>query len=270
MFSRGFTTIGVMGMDSSFTTDIYSPAPYSVKSTDAEKQPLPLYVDLMVLGGVGKTLKYDMNYTQISMLNYVGNEDPKSKLDLNMGNVGASAINQPSIGIANIIGGKFDMSAKDMVTTDPSIDKLKFYEGIENYKIVGSTNETIWGYYFDDDLKYEEVYLYNRDDNNEDDATTLSLREHRWGLYRDNVLKVTDNIARSVDGYFLIARTLDKMIRPGNTDMAGKSVVSFSGQNLSLGDVAVSTNLGPITSWMSSSCHFLQHGVPTLQVSKIR
>lgn len=276
LFSRGFTTIGVMGMDSSFTTDIYAPAPYSVKSTDQEKQPLPLYVDMMVLGGVGKTLKYDMNYTQISMLNYLGNEDPNSKLDLNMGNVGASAINQPAIGIANIIGGKFDMSAKDMVTTSPSIDKLKFYEGIDSYKVinnisdVNNINDTLFTYYIDDDKEFNEVYLYNIDDNGNDDAATRTLRDRRWDLYKNNILAVTDNVARSVDGYFFITRTLDKMIRPGNTNMAGKSVVSFSGQNLSLGDVAVSTNLGPITSWMSSSCHFLQHGVPTLQVSTIR
>lgn len=267
--SRGFTTIGMMGMDSSFKTGIYVPAPYNTALYDLEKQPLPLYVDLMVLGGVGKKLQYDMDNTKITMLNYVGNENSGSKLDLNMGNVGVTWINSPSIGIANIIGGKFDMSCKQSVRDNPSIDILNFYEGLESYKIDETVYDTLEKMYFGE-REYTNTYLFNiNTETGEDDIETKPIREKRNNLYNKKIVRNTMNWARSVDGYFFITATLDGMIEPGKTDMKGQSVIGFYGQNISLGDINVSKNLDPIVNWMDGSCHFWQHGKTQMIVGKI-
>lgn len=268
--SRGYTTIGVYATKTSFNTSAYAPAAYDYTSDDPNKMVLPMYIDLMILGGSGQNIRYDMDYTRITMMNYVGNEDPNSRLDLNLGNAG-NAINMPSIGIANIIGGKFDMSCKQSIKDKPSIEKLNFYEGLQDYQFEEETASTLNKLYFD----RTDVEMFNKRTNDQgtgltEDETTAALREKRKNLYDGKILLSMENYARTTEGYFTLAATLDGMIKPGNTDMSGKSVVSFYGQNLSLGDIAVSKNLGEITNWMDGSCHFWQHGDSKMVVGTIQ
>ena len=270
IISRGYTTIGMFSTNSSFKTGVYASAPYSLTTTDINNIVLPLYIDLMVLGGTGRNIRYDNDYTNILVLNYAGNEDPNSLLDLNLGNAG-NAINTPSIGIVNIIGGKFDMSCKESVKTHPSIEKLNFYEGIDDYQYGENPMDTLRELYYDrDDFWVWSLRINDKGTGLCDDNDNQAMINKRSESYHKEVDYFNgDHFAKTAHGYFGVTFTFDDMIKPGNTDMSGKSVVSFNGQNLSLGDISVSKNLGSIANWMSGSCNFWQHGETRMDVVTI-
>ena len=267
--SRGYTTIGSFNANMDFSTDVYTPGSYSIDSTDPETAVLPLYVDLMILGGTGRTVEYDMNQTRIVMLNYIGNEDPGSKLVLNMGKLGTS-INMPTISVANIIGGKLDFSCKETTHEVPSIDSLKLYEGIADYSYDDSAKgryeplDTWESLYYSDDARIDDVYTYNmiylpENKTYAENTSTATLRNHRNDLYNNEILKLS-NFARTDHGYFEIAATLDGMIVPTETDKIGNSVTKLYVYNTSLGDITVSMTLGEQSRWFDPKCNFWQYG----------
>ena len=272
--SRGYTTIAHLMSSRSFKTEAGASAPYSVSTRDEVNAVLPLYIDLMTLGGPGREISYNMENTRIAMLNYTGEEDPASKLKLRTGKI-SNLINMPIIGIMNVFGGYFDLSSTLMYREIPTIEKLNFFEGKDDFRWTHDGTPTLRpGYalkdlYGMDNSQYEVVFA-----TNEENLSNKQIRENWEKLYYseyggDGNIPRLYTFPHTAEGYFNICYALENIIKPGSTDMKGKSVVGFNGQNISLGDIGVSKNLDPIISWMSGSCNFAQHGEQRLEVLRI-
>lgn len=265
--SRGFTTIGTLNTAFDFHTDAAVPAPYSLSTDDPEKMVLPLYIDMVTVGGEGKTTTYNMENTRVAMLNYLGDEITGSQFVLKTGKIN-SPVNMPMIGIANIMGGAFSMSCQEATPDIPTIEELNFFEENPEFRFADLNAYKSWitNFPYDD----PEIYLYITDPKTGgENLNNKDLREHRTQLIEAKILS-KHNFARTFIGYFEIAKTLDSYLKVGSVDMAGKSQVHFYGENISLGDINASEKLGSISDWMDGRCHFWQHGIKQMTVGKIK
>ncbi|MBQ6518140.1 MAG: hypothetical protein IJI14_05425 [Anaerolineaceae bacterium] len=268
--SKGFTTIASLTSTANFKTAVVEDSAHTAKTADTERTVLPMFIDLLMIGTpTEKKITYDMNNTRVVMLNYLGNEDPDSEFTLKT-NANGNSYNNTSIGMANIIGGAFKMSSATTTAGTPTIDVLNFYEGNDNFSYYspnGDGSRTVLYNLYHEDI--ENTYLFSWDPlNRTEEKAHKADRERRLKLYEEKIIP-TSNFARTGVGYFEVTRTLDDYLKIGNADMSGKSNVSFYGQNVSLGDINVSKNLGDITTWMDGSCHFWQHGKQQMVVGKI-
>ena len=265
--SKGFTTIGNLISTVPFSTKVVSDNDHSVTSTDAETAALPMFIDMMTIGSLGETITYDMNNTQIVMLNYLGNEMPNSRLILITNNNG-NLYNVDSIGLMNVIGGRFEIKSASADKEISTIKKLNFYEGIPDYSFdnVDVTAFIAVNYYGNNK---EKTYLYslNPADGTQNQANK-DISEYRQNLYNEEILPL-NNFARTGLGYFEISRALDDQVKIGGTNVSGKSQVSFYAENASLGEINVSKNLGDISTWMDKDSSFWQFGEEQLNVGQI-
>ena len=58
-------------------------------------------------------------------------------------------------------------------------------------------------------------------------------------------------------------------LKPGDTDMAGKSEVKFKSTNISVGSIEVSKNLGNFEDWFDPNCNLFQGGGRDLTIRYI-
>ncbi len=276
--SKGFVTVGSLVSSTSFTTDVIENNSHRITSADSDGLILPMFIDLMTIGTSGEKITYNMNNTRIAMLNYLGDEKDGSKFILKT-DADGNTYNADSIGILNVMGGAFEISSATTDSEKPTIENLNFYEGNPDYQFgeVGATGFIRNTYYntpvtlsvFTMWMKDDKTFLYEWDPiNRREEAENKSVRDRRYELYLDKVF-TNYNFARTGYGYFEITRALDEQVKIGNTDMSGQSKVSFYGQNVSLGNINVSKNLGDITTWMDGSCHFWQHGKQQMVVGHI-
>ena len=260
--SKGFTTIGNLVSTVPFSTKVISENNRSVASTDAETAVLPMFIDMMTIGSLGETITYDMNNTRIVLLNYLGNEMPRSGLILKTNNNG-NPYNIDSIGLMNVIGGRFEIKSASADKEIPTIEKLNFYEGIPDYSF---DNTYATAFIRENE---EKTYLFSFDSTTgAENQENKDEREYRQNLYNEEILPLR-NFARTGLGYFDITRALDDQVKIGNTNVAGKSQVSFYVEDASLGEINVSKNLGDISTWMDKNSSFWQFGEEQLNVGQI-
>ena len=265
--SKGFTTIGSLASTVPFSTKVVSDNGHSATSTDSETAVLPMFIDMMTIGSLGDTITYDMNNTRIVMLNYLGNEIPNSRLILKTNNNGNSN-NVDSIGLMNVIGGRFEMKSASADMEIPTIEKLNFYEGISDYSFDNAdVTAFIAVNYYGKTKEKTLLYSLNPADGTENQENK-DKREYRQNLYNEEILPLR-NFARTGLGYFEITRALDDQLKIGGTNVVGKSQVSFYAENASLGEINVSKNLGDISTWMDKGSSFWQFGEEQLNVGQI-
>ena len=281
--SKGYTSIGCLVSSVPFKTEAVAVYPYNTNfnNDDPSTSILPLYIDTMIIGALGYTVKYDMNYTQIAMLNFLGNEVPGSELELTMGKIG-NIHNMPAVGIAAIHGGALDITGIEASPSVPMIERLMFFEGTDSPRFADGDGElTVSAYdawmdsFFNSDMQdgfgwLLKPYYVGSDGQVVRDEAVFAEKEARQDLYFKyyNLSTLIPSV-RNGFGYLQLMYQLKYWLKPGDTDMAGKSEVKFKSTNISVGSIEVSKNLGNFEDWFDPNCNLFQGGGRDLTIRYI-